>query len=246
MLICFVAYEEEDGDFIFTRSKRTKTVPEAKPKPEPAPAPSSRRTRQSLERDHGASSPKPARRKTNLATPSQDKENPVATKRGTRRRSQQRSIDESTEGEARNHSTRTDHDSIDMVGESAGDTNNGTADGSKSTVISLPFTDTPVMNRNKELRKKGSNVRRSSLGMRGRRASSLIDNGHNAIPHREVATADFYKHIEAEGLSEPRRMKQLLTWTGERALGPKTSHGDVDAGAISAGGWRSNILWKRN
>ena len=105
----------------------------------------------------------------------------------------------------------------------------------ESTKIALPFTDTPVINRNKELRRKGTGGRRSSLGMRGRRASSLIDNGHNAIPHHQVETSQFYKHIEAEGLSEPRRMKQLLTWCGERALGAKPSHNIADSAAVLAG-----------
>lgn len=45
--------------------------------------------------------------------------------------------------------------------------------------ISLPMADTPVIQRNKEMRTKKSEKgnRRSSLGMRGRRASSLIDSG---------------------------------------------------------------------
>lgn len=48
-----------------------------------------------------------------------------------------------------------------------------------STKISLPFADTPVISRNKAMRegKTGKNERRSSLGLRGRRASSLIDSG---------------------------------------------------------------------
>lgn len=46
------------------------------------------------------------------------------------------------------------------------------------TKIALPFADTPVIQRNKEMRKdRGRSQRRSSLGMRGRRASSLIDSG---------------------------------------------------------------------
>jgi kinetochore protein Mis13/DSN1 len=44
-----------------------------------------------------------------------------------------------------------------------------------------------------------------------------------ALPHREVRTADFYKHIADEGLSEPRRMRQLLIWCATRALGDKPS-----------------------
>ncbi|KAH7384319.1 Mis12-Mtw1 protein family-domain-containing protein [Phaeosphaeria sp. MPI-PUGE-AT-0046c] len=101
--------------------------------------------------------------------------------------------------------------------------------------IMLPFADTPVITRNKEMRK-GSKEghRRSSTGLRGRRASSLIDSGmSNALPHSEVAVRDFYKYVE-QSLPEPRRMKQLLTWCGSRALPDKPS-GDVkNANAIMA------------
>jgi kinetochore protein Mis13/DSN1 len=41
-----------------------------------------------------------------------------------------------------------------------------------------------------------------------------------------VDVIDFYKHIESEGLPEPRRMKQLLTWCAERALDEKPSGTD--------------------
>lgn len=106
----------------------------------------------------------------------------------------------------------------------------------QSATIALPMSDTPIINRNKEMRKKGgSSNRRSSLGNRGRRASSLIEGGQTAIPHREVNPADFYKHIEAEGLTEPRRMKQLLTWCGERALAGKPRHGTPNSNAILGG-----------
>lgn len=48
-----------------------------------------------------------------------------------------------------------------------------------ATKIALPFADTPVIRRNKAMRegKSGKGERRSSLGLRGRRASSLIDSG---------------------------------------------------------------------
>ena len=71
--------------------------------------------------------------------------------------------------------------------------------------------------------------------MRGRRASSLIDNGHSALPHREVSSAEFYKLIEAEGLPEPRRMRQLLMWCGERALSEKPPHGSANSSALLGG-----------
>jgi kinetochore protein Mis13/DSN1 len=128
----------------------------------------------------------------------------------------------------------------------------------KTTKIALPFADTPIINRNKEMRKASADKnRRSSSGMRGRRASSLIDEGRGngelaqdlqrtqsevlgctagssetceielradkiiaALPHPEVPTAEFYKHISAD-LTEPRRMRCLLGWCGSRALPPK-------------------------
>jgi kinetochore protein Mis13/DSN1 len=48
-----------------------------------------------------------------------------------------------------------------------------------ATRIALPFADTPVIRRNKAMRegKSSKGERRSSLGLRGRRASSLIDSG---------------------------------------------------------------------
>jgi len=117
----------------------------------------------------------------------------------------------------------------------------------QSQQIVLPLSDTPVINRNKEFRKKGgaSGTRRSSLGMRGRRASSLIDNGHSAIPHREVDPSEFYKYIEAEGLSEPRRMRQLLTWCGERALSEKPPHGSHGSSAVLGGKQLSFVVGGR-
>jgi kinetochore protein Mis13/DSN1 len=42
-----------------------------------------------------------------------------------------------------------------------------------------------------------------------------------ALPHNEVEVSDFYKHIESEGLPEPRRMRQLLTWCATRSLDQK-------------------------
>ncbi|KAK2593532.1 hypothetical protein QQS21_008755 [Conoideocrella luteorostrata] len=103
----------------------------------------------------------------------------------------------------------------------------------ESSKIALPMSDTPVINRNKEMRKKGGKSnRRSSLGSRGRRASSLIDSGQTATPHRDVNTKEFYKHISGEGLPEPRRMKQLLMWCGERALPAKPPHGTANSEAI--------------
>lgn len=185
------------------------------------------------------------------------------------------------------------------------------------TKIPLPFADTPIIKRNKEMRKNSAEQhRRSSSGMRGRRASSLIDagtsngesvsantsslqscasydhpinhsTGHDlnvvaaedgaralseslcegpdvalvvmkkrpqdivsqikpgsladvlmdvAVPHAEVETKEFYKHI-SQDLMEPKRMRQLLTWCGTRALleKPRGNMDQDEASAVHAG-----------
>ena len=241
VLTLSAAYDEEDDGFMFTRgSKRTKTAP-TEPQPAPAPEPKPKKTtkkRKERDEEPAATEKKPRGRKMSFSTLKADNDAITVPKK---RKGAHSSVVNEQKGESSTNKTaleQTDFDSIDMVG-AAGtvDTNNLMPEevSKHSTVISLPFSDTPIINRNKELRKKGAGTRRSSLGLRGRRASSLIDSGHSAIPHREVETTEFYKHIEAEGLSEPRRMKQLLTWTGERAMGDKPSHGDSDSAAALAG-----------
>jgi len=200
--------------------------------------------------------------------------------------------------------------------------------------IQLPFADTPVIKRNKEMRKTSAERhRRSSSGMRGKRASSLIDEGRGngelsailsqpllqfdrlllhsqlrssrhplpdrsqsirtsnvrvswaltpppsdsihprtphtarfqnalknlfandpifdtALPHSEVSSAEFFKHISAE-LTEPRRMRCLLGWCGTRALLPKpnapkesTTASTLEFQALQAGMLReTQVSW---
>ena len=64
---------------------------------------------------------------------------------------------------------------------------------------------------------------------------SVKANRRAAMPHDEVESSEFYKHIASEGLSEPRRMKQLLTWCATRALGEKPSFSTEDGNARLAG-----------
>lgn len=81
-------------------------------------------------------------------------------------------------------------------------------------LVELPVSDTPIVKRNKELRKgKG---RRSSLDQRGKRASS-IGTGFEALPHADVPSHEYYRHISKD-LSEPLRIKQLLLWASSKAL----------------------------
>ncbi|RYC54036.1 hypothetical protein CHU98_g12173 [Xylaria longipes] len=248
------SYDEQDGDFHFTRgSKRAKTAqPEPIPEDElaatpPAPKPAPRRGRPPKKKVDREEAPKPApkpspkplptrtskrRSQTPMQSPdvpppqrstrhrtrsSIDKVDPVPTK-ATNGALRTRRVEEEREPETA--STPMDVDKVER-----------TEEVSEARKIALPFSDTPIINRNKEMRKKTGN-RRSSVGMRGRRASSLINSGHSAIPHREVAASEFYKHIEADGLTEPRRMKQLLTWCGERSLAEKPPLGSLNSNAI--------------
>lgn len=61
-----------------------------------------------------------------------------------------------------------------------------------------------------------------------------------ALPHREVGTAEFFKHIADDGLPEPRRMRQLLIWCATRALGnkPSGSHSEDQSTRLAGkGSW---------
>ncbi|KAI0412162.1 Mis12-Mtw1 protein family-domain-containing protein [Xylaria grammica] len=193
--------------------------PASKPAVKPAPTRTSkRRSTQPPAHSDDVSPPPPPTRATRHRTRSSiDKADPVPTK-ATNNVSKGRQIEEENEGET--VSTPMDVDKVRSIEEV-----------SEAKKIALPFSDTPIINRNKEMRKKTGN-RRSSVGMRGRRASSLIESGHTAIPHREVDASEFYKHIESEGLTEPRRMKQLLTWCGERSLAEKPPLGSLNSNAI--------------
>jgi kinetochore protein Mis13/DSN1 len=251
MFFCHLAYDEQDGDFLFTRgAKRVKTaqpepIPEDEVAPAPAPAPKkagrpskqSKARQASVEAAQAAPPRRVSTRKSSQIEVHQDEPAPAPPPQRTTRRGRHSSSEKPEEKKekpkAPNGASKVAERDMEFSPEPAVSTplevHKGRGKGGKvsdSKKIALPFSDTPIINRNKEMRRK-TGGRRSSLGMRGRRASSLIDNGHSAIPHREVDASDFYKHIEAEGLSEPRRMKQLLTWCGERALSEKPPLGSL-------------------
>ncbi|KAK3112255.1 hypothetical protein LTR53_011656 [Teratosphaeriaceae sp. CCFEE 6253] len=68
---------------------------------------------------------------------------------------------------------------------------NGSEEEEKIMRIALPFQDTPVIRRNKEMRKStAGGQRRSSSGMRGQRASSLMDDGRGSGTYQQSPSAD--------------------------------------------------------
>lgn len=256
-IVATAVYDEQDGDFLFTRgAKRAKTD---QPGSEGETATKSQQSRKDAARQvrpgrkkrtpspaepPRAVSAAPRRTSTRISDQAvppapQDEELVVPKSRGSQRRT--RPTAEKGRKAKEPDPLRDYEDQGPRRSAQPGtpmDVDRATHSDSPPQKIALPFSDTPIINRNRELRKGGGGnggARRSSLGMRGRRASSLIENGHSAIPHREVDPAEFYKHIEAESLPEPRRMRQLLTWCGERALSEKPPHGSRGSSAVLGG-----------
>ncbi|KAI9729475.1 MAG: hypothetical protein M1834_006856 [Cirrosporium novae-zelandiae] len=275
-------YDEEDDGFTFTRTRSKR--PKAQPPPEPEPIISKKEeTAQTQERKRGRkrqpattngseNDQKPQRRKSaRLSGATRELEQRTRGRRRKEENHDQEEPEPKKHPRSRKHEKDKDvaaDDSIDLVGA------HSPPDSRKGTKIALPFADTPIIKRNKEMRQghdrgREKGQRRSSLGNRGRRASSLIDSGtsnglhphprslqipiardlaqedinfETALPHSEVAIEDFYKHIES-GLPEPRRMKQLLIWCGTRALGERpTGHFEDASERLAARAIQEELL----
>ncbi|GME38022.1 mis12-mtw1 family protein [Neofusicoccum parvum] len=270
------AYDEDDDGFTFSRTRSKKTTAAKKavePAPAPAPAKAARTAHSAADAHEAADEPAKRRTRKSLAAMAPAVAEEVAPKRrrSARLSGDQQQQEVSTPAPAKPKRARKsavqrdrvqtpkndDDEGLALVGEAGrADAEQPSREGTK---IALPFSDTPIIKRNKEMRKGGggSGHRRSSTGLRGRRASSLIDSGTSnggqhlpgepgqglddeanstdgvAVPHAEVPTEDFYKLIE-QSLPEPRRMKQLLTWCGTRALPDKPSGEVKDLSAIMA------------
>lgn len=126
-------------------------------------------------------------------------------------------------GEAKSGKQATRRKVVDLSDTPKGERSNsshGSGEGSTmmDSVIPLSTRDTPMIRKNKELRQqsRAGGHRRSSSGLRGKRASS-IGNGFRAVPHPDIDARDFYKHI-ADDLPDPLRMRQLLAWCARRAF----------------------------
>lgn len=75
-----------------------------------------------------------------------------------------------------------------------------------STSIQIPISNSPIR---KELKN-----RRNSLSNRGKRVSS-IGNGFNGVPHEQISTKEYYKHLNND-LPDPHKMRQLLIWCSKK------------------------------
>ncbi|KAF9570422.1 hypothetical protein EC968_001821 [Mortierella alpina] len=81
-----------------------------------------------------------------------------------------------------------------------------TPENSTEAIIEIPMRETPMIQKNKDLR---SGSRRSSFTMRGKRASS-IGNGCSE-------PKSFFRHISAED-PPPIRMRQLMAWCARKCI----------------------------
>ncbi|WWC90557.1 uncharacterized protein L201_005493 [Kwoniella dendrophila CBS 6074] len=86
---------------------------------------------------------------------------------------------------------------------------------SKESVIPLMESETPVIRKNQQIR--GQQARRSSLDHRGSRASSSWGRGEITMPHKNVDSKLFYRHIPSS-YPEPIKARMLLVWCADRAL----------------------------
>lgn len=203
-MIDSTAYDEEDDGFAFTRTRAKKARAEPvlpstaeeytqERRAEPAP---SRRSRKKATASPSAAPPAPVESqekttKRRSARHSGEHENadpqvlPVKKRRKDRASSEMKQDhveershkeqDQSEQGPQQEHKQKDQDRSRHETQQEHTQPIEITFDATK---IALPFADTPIIRRNKEMRNRATNgSRRSSLGMRGRRASSLIGTG---------------------------------------------------------------------
>ena len=185
-------YDENEDGFEFSRtSKRTKAprrskedIPEAvEPVAAPVPARKPRKVSveaaSSLPAEKAEREPKVRRSTRNSGDKSTISASEIVVKK---RRPKENGVAKSrTPRASEERASRTElepRESRDMVAHKPGPSSIHVETSRDPTKIALPFADTPIIHRNQQMRKgKGDGHRRSSLGMRGRRASSLIDSG---------------------------------------------------------------------
>ena len=193
LLTGYVAYDEEDDGFAFTRtrSKRAKADPalastaEEEGREERGQSAPTRKTRKKSVSSPTAEPMQPegltGKRRSARHSGEHGNAEPAVLRVKKRRKDRSPSVQKSDQGDGKRCEDR-HHKEQDSRPEHSHSVEY-TFDVTK---IALPFADTPIIRRNKEMRKTNGS-RRSSLGMRGRRASSLIDTGRsdgNLIPGR--------------------------------------------------------------
>lgn len=86
-----------------------------------------------------------------------------------------------------------------------------------TSTVPVPLNDTPMIKKNREMRREQSERRKSSMGQASARVTESFGAGILANPHPSVDYPEFYTHISPE-LPEALRIRQLLVWCSSRAL----------------------------
>ena len=185
LLTGYIAYDEEDDGFAFTRtrSKRAKAEPvlassvEEERQEERAESGPTRKPRKKSVSSPTAepmrSEGLPGKRRSARHSGDHENADPAVLRVKKRRKDRSPSVQKSEQGGGKRGG---DHERPEQ--DSRQEHSHSVEYTFDVTKIALPFADTPIIRRNKEMRKTNSS-RRSSLGMRGRRASSLIDTGRS-------------------------------------------------------------------
>lgn len=178
------SYNEDADGFQFTR-RTSRRITRAHPTPEPTPeeparpAPAPGRRKKSPTAPEGEAQESGSKRTRRSARLSGDGENVEPTKPAAKAAKKsattERRKKEGTPGVVPKETT----DAVPVAKTPRhGNLHVAKKRDGGATKIMLPFADTPVIARNKEMRKASNEAhRRSSTGLRGRRASSLIDSG---------------------------------------------------------------------
>ncbi|KAG9019481.1 hypothetical protein FRB90_001553 [Tulasnella sp. 427] len=91
-----------------------------------------------------------------------------------------------------------------------------------TSTVPVALNDTPMIKKNREMRKEQSERRKSSMGQVSARVTESFGAGILANPHPSVDYPDFYTHISPE-LPEALRIRQLLAWCSSRAQSSTSS-----------------------
>jgi hypothetical protein len=196
-----VAYDEDDDGFQFSRRTTRKTT-KAQPAPAPEPIPEERAAKSAHPQDSLPAKSTARRKKDTIAAIDPETSDSQKRRRSTRLSGDQEHLEPRpnatepptakrtkksapVEKERKKQVTPAPEAQLEEKSVLAG-TKTPTQNelhvakrrDPNAQRIMLPFADTPVITRNKEMRKGSKDGhRRSSTGLRGRRASSLIDSG---------------------------------------------------------------------
>lgn len=194
-------YDEEDEGFMFTRAKARKSQPSSSKVPSIPEQPMAEKENgrppeasngvHRNEEPEAREPPKKRRNKMSFSTPNVAAEKPVRRSKrlsdetGRRDGSPQHKVRRKDKAEAEDSERPQEIKRPPERQKTPLPLQAEINDDHSATRIALPFADTPVIRKNKAMRegKGGKGERRSSLGLRGRRASSLIDSGNSNGEH---------------------------------------------------------------